>query len=240
MQNMRFTQAEIQSAVDGVKSQKYRTAYAAEQATGVSRQTIAARLNGTQSLQEAHEFQQKLTREEEERIVEWILLEDRAGHAPLYARLRSVAMDILESRDASRDLGLTWHNQFIARHPSIKVAFARKVEAIRIKACNKTAIQGFFDRLMSIIREFKMPATRIWNMDGSGLQLGDSGNEKVLTASNTSGPAIVEQPEREKWTTSMEAISAAGAYIDPLLIFSGTYIHSNQIPRHLDRLGCVN
>jgi len=237
---MRFTQAEIQSAVDGVLSKKYPTVYAAEKATGVSRQTITARLNGTQPAQEAHGFEQKLTLEEEKRIVEWILLEDRAGQAPSYARLRSFAMDILESRHASRDLGLTWHNQFIGRHPDIKATFARKVEASRIKSCNKTAIQGFFDCLKSIIREFKMPASRIWNMDESGLQLGDSGHEKVLTASDTSRPAIVEQPMRKKWTTSIEAISAAGAYIDPLLIFSGIYIHSNQIPRHLDRLGCVN
>jgi hypothetical protein len=158
---MKFTAQEIQNAVDGVLSGKFATAYAAWKETGVSRQTIQARLDGGQAHQLAHGGQQSLTQEEEKLLVDWIILEDRAGQAPTYARIRSIAMDIRESTGRDRYLGLTWHTQFIGRHKEVRTCFARKVESARIKACNKTTIELFFKRYHDIMREFKVAPSNV-------------------------------------------------------------------------------
>lgn len=147
-------------------------------------------------------------------------------------------MDILEARNTPRTLGLTWHNQFISRHPDIKSAFSRKVKANRIKACNKSAISGFFDRLRSIQKEYKIPLSKTYNMNESGIQMGDTGNEKVLAEAAVPEAPVVEESKRTKWTTSVECVSADGNQINPLLIFSGQHIQSNWFPKHLNRLGC--
>jgi hypothetical protein len=62
----------------------------------------------------------------------------------------------------------------------------------------------------------------------------------VVAEANGSGNAVVAEPARSKWTTSMECVSADGKVIDPLLIFAGENVQSNWIPRHLDTRGCQN
>jgi hypothetical protein len=76
-------------------------------------------------------------------------------------------------------------------------------------------------------------------MDESGVQLGDTGREKVVhedTANNEQ--PITGEPVRHQWTSSIEAISASGRKIDPLLIFPGAAVYTNWIPEHLDKRGC--
>ena len=50
-------------------------------------------------------------------------------------------------------------------------------------------------------------------MDESGLQFGETGGEIVARDAQTPGnTAVVAEPTRSKWNTSLEAISAMGKY----------------------------
>jgi Tc5 transposase DNA-binding domain len=151
----RKTAEEIAHAVNGVLSGEFRSSWDAWKKTGVSRQTIDARLKGAQTPKEAHGAQQKLSPEMERELVQWILFEDRAGNAPTYARVRLMAADILEASGQARELGECWHTSFISRHDEIKASFARKVDKERIKLCTKTAVDEFFERFNGIMIEFK-------------------------------------------------------------------------------------
>ena len=65
----RKTAEEIAHAVDGVLSGEFRSSWDAWKKTGVSRQTIDARLKGAQTPKEAHGAQQKLSPEMERELV---------------------------------------------------------------------------------------------------------------------------------------------------------------------------
>jgi len=68
----------------------------------------------------------------EKELVDWIMIEDRAGTAPGVARLREMAEEMLRAAGKTGDdaiLGEKWHSNFIERHENIKVCYARKVEA---------------------------------------------------------------------------------------------------------------
>jgi hypothetical protein len=88
-------------------------------------------------------------------------MENRAGNASIYARVRSTAIDLLEASGKTRYLGDCWHIDFIKRHQVIKSTFAYKVEYSRIKLCNKAAISAFFERYDSIMKEFKIASSNI-------------------------------------------------------------------------------
>jgi hypothetical protein len=52
-------------------------------------------------------------------LEEWIIMEDRAGIAPRYARVHGMANAILQAAGIETDIGERWHYNFIDRHPRI-------------------------------------------------------------------------------------------------------------------------
>jgi hypothetical protein len=92
---MKSTPQEIENAVSRFQSGDFRSLVDAETKTGVNRQTISARLSGTQSHQVAHGKTQKLAPEQEKLLVKWILTEDEAGKSPSYHKIREMAEEIL-------------------------------------------------------------------------------------------------------------------------------------------------
>ena len=145
-----------------------------------------------------------------------------------------MAEEMLKAVGLPSYLGENWHKGFRTRHPEIKASDARHVEASRINACNKDSIVAWFEQLDAIVREYKINFTNVWNMDESGIQMGDTGREKVFCdASTNSGPAIVKSPHLEKWITSLETISAIGAKIAPLIIFAAKNLWTTWFSRDL-------
>ncbi|KAJ4430816.1 hypothetical protein ANN_19407 [Periplaneta americana] len=66
---------------------------------------------------------------------------------------------------ASKD----WFHGFIKRHPNISF---RKPEATSINcvpAFNRNEIQDFFSNLETVISKYKIPATRMYNVDETGI-----------------------------------------------------------------------
>src|SRR5690554_6095532 len=62
---------------------------------GVNRQTLRNRLAGMEAQEDAHRMEQRLTPEQEDFLVEWILEQDECGCAPSHERVRELATKIL-------------------------------------------------------------------------------------------------------------------------------------------------
>jgi Tc5 transposase DNA-binding domain len=232
---MKSSNEQIQDAVTRFLSGEFENSSHAARETGVQRQTIEARLKGAKPHNQAHDTQLKVPRELEEELVQWILAEDRAGQAPGYARTRTMAEEMLEAAGLPSTVGENWHYAFRSRHPEIRAADARHVEASRINACNSETVLAFFEQLKAIKHEYKINDSHVWNMDESGIQMGDTGREKVFcdATANDSGPAIVKSPSLEKWITTLEAICASGDKIAPLLIFAAKNLWTTWFSRDL-------
>jgi hypothetical protein len=151
--------------------------------TGITKSTLWNRRNGSKAYAEAHQHRQKLSPELEKHLVEWILAEDMAGLAPTYTRIRSMVASMLDSLRDTTGLGQNRIQRFVKRHKSIKILEQRVVEADRINSCNSKAISKFFDRYEAMLAKYHIHHDNVWNMDESGLQSYEAGNEKVVGSS---------------------------------------------------------
>ena len=61
----------------------------------------------------------------------------------------------------------------------------------------------------------------IYNFDESGFQMGVIATARVVTGIERRGRPLKKQPSNREWVTVIETISALGAKLDPLIIFSG-------------------
>jgi len=229
---MKSTPDQIDNAVERWKSGEFTSWDDYQRKTGVVRQTIKRRLKGTQTAHKAHVSQQKIPQEMENLLIQWILIEDRAGQAPNYARMRAFAEEMLAAAGLPSGLGENWHKRFNKRHEEIKAVNARHVEADRVNACNSETILAWFEKLKQIKHEYKINDSNCYNMDETGIQMGDTGREKVFCDAASSS-AIVKQPGLEKWITSLETICATGEHLKPLLIFAAKSLWSTWFPRDL-------
>jgi hypothetical protein len=85
----------IQSAIRDLESGVYTSQRAAAKAWGVPRSTLQHRMAGLQPRAIAHQHQQRLSPEQEEFLVDWILEEDSRAQPPSHARVREMAARIL-------------------------------------------------------------------------------------------------------------------------------------------------
>jgi hypothetical protein len=176
-----------------------------------------------------------LSPELEQNLVDWILAEDRAGLPPTYARIRSMVTGLQDILGDSTGLGGNWHRRFVKRHKSIKISKQRVIESDRVNYCNSETISEFFDRYEGLISKYHINHENRWNMDESGLQSYEAGNESVVGSSQAQGKrAVSKRPARTCWNTALEAISAAGRKIDPLIIYTGKNVYSIYLPRNFD------
>ena len=72
-------------------------------------------------------------------------------------------------------------------------------------------------------------------MDESGLKIDDFRWEKILIElTNLSRETIIKKPLHKRWNTTIECVSAFGAKITPLVIFTGKNVWSTWIPHQAD------
>ncbi|KAI0991988.1 hypothetical protein K3495_g16198 [Podosphaera aphanis] len=76
----------IQFALEDLESDKSLSIRAAAKSYGVSEATIRHRQHGYTSKLSSHESQQRLSKLQEEYLVEWILEQDEHGFPPTHAR----------------------------------------------------------------------------------------------------------------------------------------------------------
>ncbi|CAI6335564.1 unnamed protein product [Periconia digitata] len=88
-------EATIQSAIHDFNAGIYLSQRAAAKAYGLPRSTLQGRLQGATDSATSHQHQQRLTPQQEEFLVEWILEEDARVCPPSHARTREMANRIL-------------------------------------------------------------------------------------------------------------------------------------------------
>jgi hypothetical protein len=85
----------IASAISDYSANHNLSIRAAAKAYDIPESTLRSRLNGSTNIATSHQPQQRLTPEQEEFMVEWILKEDGRACPPSHARTREIATVIL-------------------------------------------------------------------------------------------------------------------------------------------------
>ena len=87
---------------------------------GIPRATLQDRLAGRQSKTIAHTLQQKLSFVQENRLAEWICIQDTLGLAPTHAQIRTFASRILLAGGSTTGVGKHWLEGFLRRNLHVK------------------------------------------------------------------------------------------------------------------------
>lgn len=103
----------------------------------VPRSTLTDRFNGRRTRQEAHEHQQNLTAAQEDLLVEWAQSMGRRGIPLTPTSLAEYASNI-----CGFEVGSSWPQRFLERHPELKLRWTQSMEQCRAKAVNYANVQG--------------------------------------------------------------------------------------------------
>ena len=104
--------------------------------------TLSARRNGciAKSDPEGQLSNSRLSTIQEDRIIEWILRQERLGCAPSHAQVRSVVTKVLVRTGDDDPVGKKWVERFIMRRPEIQNKVGRMQEALRFNEFTPKAV----------------------------------------------------------------------------------------------------
>ena len=114
--------------------------------------------------------------------------------------------------------GKDWLAGFMARHKELSLRIPQATSISRAVGFNKAKVQNFFTVYKSLLDSNSFSAQSIWNMDESGI----STVQKPMKIVGTKGERQVSRMtsgERGTLVTVICAMSAAGSFIPPMIIF---------------------
>ncbi|XP_047033976.1 uncharacterized protein LOC124640306 [Helicoverpa zea] len=133
--------------------------------------------------------------------------------------------------------GEGWYAGFRSRHPDLSLRCPEPTSIARARGFNKPQVLRFFDLLEEQIVKHNIDATRIYNMDETGIQTSSNRPPRVLSKTGKKQVGVISSVERGKLTTVVCCCNAAGSFVPPFLIFG----RKRMVPRLLDGAppGCV-
>ena len=230
----------MRQAIAAIHSNACKTIREAAQQYSVPSSTLGHRLNGRVAKNQAHERTQNLTHAEELELKRWITKLTRLGYPPRHQLVRELAEEIRKHRVReinSEDmelvsyppLGEGWTRQFLGRHPDLKTAMLKTIEAARVKDTNPEALGKWFQCFKEEIQELNIRPQDMYNVDESGFAIGTTqARQAIINAKIRSRLQV--QPGRQEWVTVIECICGDGTAIPPLVIFKGNSLSNNWIP----------
>jgi len=108
----------------------------------------------------------------------------------------------------------------MSRHPQLKSARRKCIEAARIKDVSGKRLRKWFQDLQTIITENEIKPENLYNVDESGFSIDDvEASQRIINAAIRQ--KFQAKPERQKWVTAIECISGDEQALPPLIIFKG-------------------
>jgi hypothetical protein len=146
---------------------------------GVPRGTLHERINGRVSHKEAHEPFQRLSIVQEQRLTDWVLVQEALGRSPTHSQIRAFAGRILAAKSDAIPLGKRWMAGFIRRNPILRTKKQLQIDSVRVNGATSDIIKPWFQKLeVPTVKAIK-PENR-WNMDEAGIMEGQGENGLVV------------------------------------------------------------
>jgi hypothetical protein len=224
----------IAGAIQSLSTNQYPSIRAAAAAFDVDRRTLTRRLRGGLTHTQAAQPSLLLSPEQERLLIQWILDLERAGHPPSHVQIREFVELICQASGTSTKVGINWVPRFLHRHLELKSKVGRKIESLRIQNTSLETLADWFELFRRIQTTYTVRPDNIWNMDETGIALGVCTNQ-IVVGSSTTKFAYVRSPENREWVLIVEAVSATGSRIRPLVIFKGktlqtTWFRPDNVP----------
>jgi hypothetical protein len=219
----------ITEAITALQNDQISSVKAAATAFGIPRSTLRRRLNGATDRSTARQITQRLTAEQERGLIGWIKELEAQGNPPSHTLVREMVSKIETISNPTANptpLGNHWVDRFIHRHPEISSCIGVPLESSRALNSTREIIQPHFQRVQALIQKFNIQTEDIWNMDETGLAMGLCANGYVVSGQGKRR-VYVKTPQNREWVSILEAVSAGGQSIRPLVVFKGANLQSS-------------
>jgi hypothetical protein len=219
----------ITEAITALQNDQIGSVKAAATAFGIPRSTLRRRLNGATDRSTARQITQRLTAEQERGLIGWIKELEAQGNLPSHTLVHEMVSKIETISNPTANptpLDNHWVNRFRHRHPEISSCIGVPLESSRALNSTREIIQPHFQRVQALIQKFNIQTEDIWNMDETGLAIGLCANGYVVSGQGKRR-VYVKTPQNREWVSILEAVSAGGQSIRPLVVFKGANLQSS-------------
>ncbi|ODM24077.1 hypothetical protein SI65_01667 [Aspergillus cristatus] len=214
----------IQLAISALNKSQISTVRGAARHFQVPESTLRTRLHGITPRAEKRANNHKLTVNEEESLLHWILSMDRRGAAPRPSHVQDMANILLAARGSTNNqpIGKNWVSNFIKRHDEHKTSYSRRYNYQRAKCEDPRIIKEWFDLVQITMMQHGIAYEDVYNFDETGYAMGLIATAKVVTRADMYGRRQVIQPGNREWVTSIECVNSMGWVLPPCIIFKGS------------------
>jgi len=210
-------------AVNAIKKSQVSSIRKAAKLYNVPEATLRHRLSGRASRTDSRANSHKLSQNEEQTLVQWILSMDARGYSPKISAVRDAALLLLAARVGKPNalISKNWPSNFVKRQPALKAKWTRKYDYKRAKCEDPATIQAWFQLVADTIAQYGIAQEDIYNFDETGFALGVACTSRVVTGSDRRSRPRQIQPGDREWVTAIEAVNASGWALPPMVIFKG-------------------
>jgi hypothetical protein len=190
---------------------------------GVSKSTLARRVQGGQSIREFNATKQLLSTAEEAVLVQFIIESADRGFPLNHDLIKFYVNAIIASRaGADADMcGKKWVFGFLDRHHDVLQShWSKPLDTQRAKCLNPEAVRSWFDIVEKFVVELGILPENLYAMDENGFPPGLLGRGRVIGARGTKIQHQQGSANREN-VTALVTICADGTSVKPMIIFKG-------------------
>lgn len=160
-------------------------------------------------------------------LVEYILEMESRMWGLTRRDIRSLAFQIAKKNKIannfsiiSESAGNDWLKLFCRRHKdTLSIRTPTGTSFDRAKGFSRDNVNVFFDLLEKLYSKHNFPATRIWNVDETGLSVVQSKQQKVLGRKGKRQIGAMTSAERGSLITVISCMSAGGSFVPPYFVF---------------------
>jgi hypothetical protein len=211
----------IQLAIQAYQNKEILSIREAARRFQVPYATLQYRCNGKPFRLDTRANNYKLTPNEEQSLLQWILSMDTRGSTPRPSMVRDMANILLAERSGGV-VGSKWVYNYTNRHEELKSRYSRRYNYQRAKCEDRRIIQPWFELVRRTIDEHGIQPEDIYNFDETGFAMGLIATAKVITRADYYGRRSVLQPGNREWVTSIECVNSTGFVLPPCIIFKST------------------
>lgn len=170
---------------------------------------------------------QVFTEEEEVKMSSYILkcAEIYFGLLPMEIRklayecaVQLSAKNIPPSWHLNKSAGPDWFQNFMRRNPHLSLRTPEATSMSRATSFNRTNVTSFFETYQRLFEKYEFSASRIWNIDETGVTTVQK-PKKIVAARGQKQVGAITSAERGTLVTLACAANAAGNFIPPMFIF---------------------
>ena len=162
---------------------------------------------------------QRLAPVQEQRLTDWVLVQESLGRNPTHAQIRAFAGRILATRHDTAPLGKRWMTGFLKRNPVLKTKKQFRIDSIHVNSATTDILKAWFQKLeIPAIKAIK-PENR-WNIDKARIIEGQ-GENGLVVRSTEKRFIQKKQPGSRAWTSFIECILPTRKALHPIIIFKG-------------------